>query len=132
MAITEEGRHEIYEAFKASHGAKVANGLMELLPPVGWADVATKHDLAVLRGDGELLRGDIEHLRGEVELLRGEGKADLALVEARLGERLGHEIGFLEARLGERLERELRRQSARYTASLFAGLTLFGVVQRLT
>ena len=97
-------------AFKASHGAKVANGLMELLPPVGWADVATKHDLTLVHADFEHLRGDFEHLRGEV-------KGDIAL---------------LEARLGERLERELRRQSARFTASLFAGLTLFGVVERLT
>ena len=91
-------------------GAKVANGLMELLPPVGWADVATKHDLA-------LVHADFEHLRGDFEHLRSEGKGDIAL---------------LEARLGERLERELLRQSARFTASLFAGLTLFGVVERLT
>ena len=76
---------------------------MELLPPVGWADVATKHDLA-------LVHADFEHLRSE-------GKGDIAL---------------LEARLGERLERELLRQSARFTASLFAGLTLFGAVDRLT
>ena len=49
MAITEEVRHRVYEAIRASHGDEVANGLMEMLPPVGWADVATKQDLAALR-----------------------------------------------------------------------------------
>lgn len=48
VTITEGQRHRIYEAFRASHGDEVANGLMELLPPVGWADVATTHDLAAL------------------------------------------------------------------------------------
>lgn len=67
MAINEAIRHEIYEAFKASFGNQVADGLMELLPPVGWADVATKHDLAAL-----------------------EERMDLRfdLLEARIGERL--------------------------------------------
>jgi len=46
VAITEEVRHRVYEAIRASHGDEVANGLMEMLPPVGWADVATKHDLS--------------------------------------------------------------------------------------
>ncbi len=33
---------------------------MELLPPVGWADVTTKQDLVLLRGGLESLRRDLD------------------------------------------------------------------------
>ena len=32
-------------------GSDSAETLMNLLPPVGWADVATKHDLVLLKQD---------------------------------------------------------------------------------
>ena len=45
MAITEEGRHRMYSRFEETFGHEVATMLMEHLPPVGWADVATKRDV---------------------------------------------------------------------------------------
>ena len=45
MAITEESRHQLYKALEESIGVQNASTLMEHLPPVGWADVATKRDL---------------------------------------------------------------------------------------
>ena len=45
MAITEESRHRLYEALEASIGVDNASTLMAHLPPIGWADVATKRDL---------------------------------------------------------------------------------------
>ena len=45
MAITEELRHRIYQRLEEVLGHDEAAGLMEYLPPVGWADVATKRDL---------------------------------------------------------------------------------------
>jgi hypothetical protein len=45
MAIDEGSRHELYTAPEEQLGAGPARTLMEYLPPVGWADVATKRDL---------------------------------------------------------------------------------------
>ncbi len=45
MAITEETRHHLYQALERTLGPEEAATLMEHLPPVGWADVATKADL---------------------------------------------------------------------------------------
>ncbi len=45
MSITEESRHLLFQALEAALGRAQAVTLMEHLPPVGWADVATKRDL---------------------------------------------------------------------------------------
>lgn len=73
MPITEEVRHRIYETFRASFGDEVANGLMEMFPPVGWADVATNHDVVRELSIVDARVGQrIEVLRGEVHQLRGD------------------------------------------------------------
>ena len=46
--IDERTRHELYATLEERLGAQEADTLMELLPPVGWADVATRHDLVAL------------------------------------------------------------------------------------
>ena len=45
MAITDEARNRLYNTLREKLGAEDATTMMELLPPVGWADVATKRDL---------------------------------------------------------------------------------------
>lgn len=45
MAITEKQRHDLMAAAEEVLGPVEAETLMSLLPPVGWADVATKADL---------------------------------------------------------------------------------------
>jgi hypothetical protein len=46
MAIDERARRRLYDALIRSFGAEEeATTLMEYLPPVGWADIATKEDL---------------------------------------------------------------------------------------
>jgi hypothetical protein len=47
VAIDERTRHEMYLGLEDKLGPDVADALMQHLPPVGWADVATKHDLEV-------------------------------------------------------------------------------------
>lgn len=51
MAITEASRHKLFQRLEELLGTEQAATLMEHLPPVGWADVATKRDLDALRLD---------------------------------------------------------------------------------
>ena len=82
MAINEESRHELYRRLEEVLGHQQAATLMEHLPPVGWADVATKRDLdalgAELRGEMRELRGEMRELRGEMHQLRGSFELRLA------------------------------------------------------
>jgi len=48
MAVDERSRHELYRRLEEVLGPEAATTLIEHLPPVGWADVATRHDLAGL------------------------------------------------------------------------------------
>jgi len=48
MAISEETRHQLYRRLEEVLGPGEATTLMEHLPPVGWADVATRRDLDAL------------------------------------------------------------------------------------
>ena len=69
MVVDERSRHELYRRLEAVLGPEAATTLIEHLPPLGWADVATKHDLAGLEGRVELrieasaadLRATFEH-----------------------------------------------------------------------
>jgi hypothetical protein len=45
MAVDERHRLQLADAAKRAFGDDAGITLMELLPPVGWADVATKQDL---------------------------------------------------------------------------------------
>jgi hypothetical protein len=47
MVLDERSRHQLRAKLEQVLGADEAATLMEYLPPVGWADVATKTDLAV-------------------------------------------------------------------------------------
>src|SRR5207244_1604721 len=67
--FTDDERRTLYDALEQSLGANPAAILMGHLPPVGWTDLATKGDIAELRGEMALLRAD---LRGEIAELRAE------------------------------------------------------------
>ena len=44
MVLDERARHELFLRLEAALGPESAETLMEMMPPVGWADVATKRD----------------------------------------------------------------------------------------
>ena len=82
MSITEAERHEIYESLKNQHGEKVASNLMSMLPPVGWADVATKTDV---QSEVHALRTDLHALEAKLEgrMDRLEGRMDVMAADLR-------------------------------------------------
>ncbi len=79
--VSDQDRRELYEALERELGRGAATTMMELLPPVGWGDVARQPDLVAVRGEmAELraeLKGEMAQVKGEVAELRGEIKAQL-------------------------------------------------------
>ena len=74
MSITEASRFQPRTAIGQILSEEAADTLMELLPPVGWADVATKTDLHYLNGDIQNLRNE---LKSDIDSLRNELKSDI-------------------------------------------------------
>ena len=93
MSITEASRFQLRTAIGQILSEEAADTLMELLPPVGWADVATKTDLQHLRDElkAEIhslrvaTKTDLQHLRdelkAEIHSLRVEFKADIQALQ---------------------------------------------------
>jgi len=85
MAIGEHDRFELHRALEQAIGTEQAATLMEHLPPVGWADVATKRDLdhlaTVLRAEmavlGSGLRSEMRTMRSDMDTMRFELRAEM-------------------------------------------------------
>jgi hypothetical protein len=83
MAIDERSRHILFLKLEEVLGSEEAATLMEHLPPVGWADVATKRDLdqfaAVTKRDLDQLaavtKRDLDH-HAETNALEHQQLAD--------------------------------------------------------
>lgn len=67
MAVDERARHELHSRLDEVLGTDVTTTLMGLLPPVGWADVATRRDLDALEARIEAsLHRELGGLRSEL------------------------------------------------------------------
>ena len=110
---SDHDRRELYLALHDLLGPGPAGTLMELLPPVGWSDLARQSDLtaglASVRGEIAEVRGEIAELRGEIAEVRGDLTAGLASVRG--------EIAELRGEMGE-LRGELAKLSARIDAQI--------------
>ncbi len=69
MALEERSRNRLYNRLREVLGQDEASDLMALLPPVGWADVATKHDLDQLEARIDARLGTLES-RLEAKMFR--------------------------------------------------------------
>lgn len=68
MTIDERTRHQLYLRLESVLGNEEATTLMEHLPPVGWADVATKHDLQALEERIDLRFEQIDRRFEQIDL----------------------------------------------------------------
>jgi hypothetical protein len=58
--VSERQRLDLYERLGETLGREHAEVLMEHLPPVGWNDVARRHDLDLLRAEMQILRSEVD------------------------------------------------------------------------
>ena len=109
MVATERSRSELYERLDDTLGTDAADTLMGYLPPVGWADVATKTDLkhlelrlesridrldARINGLDASIDGRIHQLESRIE--RALRQTVLALVGAMVAS-VGAAVGITQA-----------------------------------
>jgi hypothetical protein len=78
VTVDERRRHDLYVVLESKLGTDRADTLMSMLPPVGWADVATMHgverEAALLRAD---LESQINQLRLEMRVEQSKLRADV-------------------------------------------------------
>ena len=104
MTIDERSRHALYLKLEEVLGSEDAEVLMEHLPPVGWADVATKRDL--------------DHLavatKRDLDQLAAITRKDLR----HLGERFDAKLDVTEQRVLATIRQELTTQITNQTRAL--------------
>jgi hypothetical protein len=128
VTVTEKQRHELYQHLEQAIGKEQAATLMAYLPPVGWADVATKQDVATLRGE-------MAHLG---TALRLEFQAGLADVRTELADvRTELRTGLADVRTGLAtlrgdIHRDMRLQTLALLGANATLLGLFLAAARLT
>ena len=129
MAVDERTRHEMYLGLEERLGPKVADALMQHLPPIGWADVATKRDVDMLaattRHEIDGLHQKIDRLDQKIDGL--DRKVDREVGSLR--ESTARELAGMEERLGLLIESRLQRTANRLMLWLFPTLlTTLGLV----
>ena len=104
MTVDQRERRVLQEALVNALGTEPTDTLMDYLPPVGWADVATKSDLehhaaaakSGLEHHAAATRTDLAHHRAEtraqLERHRAEVRAELAALEKRVMIQLHKEL----------------------------------------
>ncbi len=101
--VSDQDRRVLYASLSQAHGEHVATIMMELLPPVGWGEVARQSDLVALRGEMAGLRGEMAELRaelkGEMAELRAELKGEMAELRAELKGETAELRGEMRAQL---------------------------------
>ncbi|MCP4959686.1 MAG: hypothetical protein GY925_10505 [Actinomycetia bacterium] len=106
MMISDAQRRQLHDALAAAIGDQPSELLMELLPPTGWADLATRTDLEIARTD---LRMELHDFRSELKVdiqdLKAELKSDIQQVRTELSSDLDEVRGELQEQRIEFTER---------------------------
>ena len=96
MSVDERSRLQLAEAAKRVFGADEGITLMELLPPVGWADVASRHDLLALEGR---MDARFESLEGRMDARFERVEAKFETLEYKLSGEMHRELSSLTWKL---------------------------------
>lgn len=111
-AIDERARHDLFQAVHDHLGPNHADTLMSLLPPVGWADVATRQDVerhaAATTRDSQRLSDEIQELEARTDLRFQAVDRRFEELEARMNirfEKVDERFEALEHKLTAKLER---------------------------
>ena len=121
MAIDERSRHDLFTRLEEILGHDHATILMEHLPPVGWADVATKHDLDQLEG----------RIDARFDVMETRTDSRFEQLEARLVGRIDAVeagMGVMEHRLLATFRAELNAQTRVMIFSLVAAMVSMAAV----
>lgn len=110
MSVDERARHELHAAAREALGDAPAATLMSLLPPAGWADVATKTDLADLERRIQLQFDLVDHRFDALE----------SSIDVKL-DGLRHELTAV-------LERTLRQLTFRFALALLGMVLTLGSI----
>jgi hypothetical protein len=108
MSISENERHQLFTWFEEQMGTERAATMMNLVPPVGWGDIATRRDLVNLDGkiDGAAERLDakidraVERLDAKIDAVAGQLDAKISAVDVKIdavAERLDNKIDALDS-----------------------------------
>ena len=96
MAVDERARHQLFLRMEEELGPEAAQTMMELLPPVGWADVATKDDLRQLEERMNLRFEALETtLRSEFQLTFQSIRMEMQAMRGDFLQTLVHEMHTL-------------------------------------
>ena len=136
MAVDERTRHEMYLGLEERLGPKVADALMQHLPSIGWAEVATKRDVDMLaattRHEIDGLHQKIDRLDQKIDRLDQKIDGLDRKVDREVGslrESTARELAGMEERLGLLIESRLQRTANRLMLWLFPTLlTTLGLV----
>jgi len=120
MAIDEQSRYSLHQLLEGVLGPSGANSLMELLPPVGWADVATKRDLDALEG----------RLGGRIDALDARLSGRIDGLDGRI-DGLAGRMEAMEERVLGRIEHVARVQTWSFAGALIAAMGLVAALPHL-
>ncbi len=96
--ISDADRRRLHEALSSSIGPESSEVLMELLPPAGWTDLATRTDIEIAKTELRMemqdlrmdLKGEMADVRIEIQDLKSRLDAQLPkLVAANIASMLG-------------------------------------------
>ncbi len=114
-------RSQLYLALSEHLGRGPADTMMDLLPPMGWADLARRSDVDLVRGEVRSLRAE---LRGEIDAFRGEVHGQIGSLRGEIDSFRGEvhgEIGSLRGEIGS-LRGEVRAVLPRLVAANLASM----------